>query len=90
MGWRPGSPPTVTVYWDETLVATWGAQRNILHITGTERAQPLIKWSVAAVVGGRDVWGNLKKKKRREKQVSIFITYDLPLLQIPNYSSIKK
>lgn len=87
MGCHPGSPPTVTVYWDETLVATWGAQRNILHITGRERARPVIKWSVAvAAAGGRDVWGN----KKREKQVSIFITYDLPLLQIPNYSSIKK
>lgn len=58
VGWHPGGPPTVTVYWDETLVATWGAQRNILHITGRERAQPVIKWSVAAAVGGRDVWGN--------------------------------
>lgn len=45
--------------------------------------------AAAAAVGGRDVQGNLKKKKK-EKQVSIFITYDLPLLQIPNYSSIKK
>lgn len=68
MGWPPESPLTVTVYWDETLVATWGAQRNILHITGRERAQPVIKWSVAAaaaVVGGRDVWGNKKKGKNR-------------------------